>query len=328
MIEPVNSKYFKLSVGKLKKDTPDEISCCCPACGDTKNRLHLYHTEVGDLVHCFNSSCELEEKHHTVLNFLKIINSMYVSAYKRSTLKNTIEDLKNTTSLSDILARVKEKESTPDQPAETTKEIPLQKMFRKCTDSEECLEYLTTRHILPRSDWFFSTQKFFKYQEKNVFLENYLLIPIYNKELKYRGFYSRSIKEKRFSTFLLDDTEKVWVNHPNEQPSHIGEGIFDMISFDCENPAAMLGASISDAYLNALPKDVIFVMDNDSTGIKKSIQYAEKGFRIFVWPSYLDNFKDINSLLDKYNRDETTEIVQNNIFSGMKAIVRLRMKSH
>ena len=67
MIDILNSKYFKLSVGKIKKETPDEISCCCPACDDTKNRLHLYHTEVGDLVHCFNAGCELSEKHKVTI---------------------------------------------------------------------------------------------------------------------------------------------------------------------------------------------------------------------------------------------------------------------
>ena len=321
MIEPVNSKYFKLSVGKLKKDSTDEISCCCPACDDTKNRLHLYHTEVGDLVHCFNSGCELEGKHHTVLNFLKIINSMYISAYKRSTLSNTIEDIKNTSNLSDILNRVKEKEVE----SEVQADIPLQKIFGKCTDSEECLEYLTTRHILPRPDWFFSTQKFFKYQEKNVYLMDYLLIPIYNKEMKYRGFYSRSIKEKTFSTFLLDDTEKVWLNHPNEQPEIICEGIFDALSTDFELSGAMLGADLSPEFRDSLSKNTIFAFDNDETGTKKAIKYAQQGFSVYVWPEMKE--KDFNELLQiGYSTSDVKRLITSNIYRGIMAETRLRMK--
>ena len=45
MLDHVSRKYFKLSVGKLKKDTPEELVCCCPLCGDKRNKLHLYNTE-------------------------------------------------------------------------------------------------------------------------------------------------------------------------------------------------------------------------------------------------------------------------------------------
>ena len=319
---PVNAKYFKLSVGKLKKDTSSEISCCCPACGDTKDRLHLISTPDFDYVKCFNSGCELEES-TSVYRFLQVINSNYISAYKRETLTDRIHDIKTGEDLNGIMARLKaESEPKPEPEPEKKPEIPLDKLFKKCTEFPECVQYLENRGIKPQQDWYFSTQKFFKFKDKNVFLQNYLLIPIYE-DGKYRGFYSRSIEEKRFSTFLLDGTEKIWTNQ-RSTPEIICEGIFDALSTGYENCAAMIGATVSDEYSDQLPKSTIFAFDNDTTGTEKSIQYAKKGFTVFVWPEVPE--KDFNDLLKTYPKEHIKQFVQENLFRGIQAETRLRIK--
>ena len=324
MLNHTNTKYFKLAVGKLKKDTSLEIACCCPHCGDNKNRLHLYSTEVGDLVHCFNSGCELSDKHHSVKNFLEIISSPYISSYKRETLGNTINNLKNESEVQDILSRVQQKQQKSEKKI-LTKEIPLQVLFDKAEDSEACMEYLYSRNIEVQKDWYFSTDKFFEYNNKRVFLENYILIPIYDENYKYKGFYSRSIKEKSFSTFLLDGTEKIWRSNPDSTPDIICEGIFDALSSGFDNSAAMLSAGVSQEYRDTLPKSTIFAFDSDQTGIEKAIQYTDFGFQIFVWPE--GEVKDFNDLLIQgETKENIKKMIQENTYSGIIAKTRLKMR--
>ena len=321
MIEFVNAKYFKLSVGKLKKDAPNELSCCCPSCGDTANRLHLVSTNDFDYVKCFNAGCELEEP-TSVLRFLQIINSNYISAYKRETLSDKIQDLKSKDDLGDIMARLKKPEPEPEPEPEP--DIPLNKLFSKCTEYPECVEYLKNRNLVPKKDWYFSKQKFFKFQEKNVYLLDFILIPIYNEEKKYRGFYSRSIHEKQFSTFLLEGTEKIWRTCPDKNPDIITEGIFDALSTGYDNIAAMIGATVSDEYKKSLSKNTIFAFDNDETGTRKSIEYSKEGFTIFVWPEFQE--KDFNDLLKTRTPEQIKNIIEANLYKGIQAETRLRMK--
>ncbi len=329
MIPPVDIRYFKLSVGKIKKESPTDISCNCPNCGDTKGRLHLYDSGNDySLVFCYNEGCEFSDSAHTVKNFLDIINSPYLGAYKRETMGVQIDNLKTEKSLQSILEMVKNKTGQTNQELQKPKkEIPLHKLFSKAKDNLRCVEYLENRNIEVQDDWFFSTDKFFEYNNKRVFLENYILIPIYDEDKRYRGFYSRSIDKKDFSTFLLPDTEKIWRKNPSVIPDIITEGIFDGISSGFENPAAMLSAGISENYRKTLPigkTGPIFALDNDETGNRKAQKYAEMGFRIFVWPEI--PYKDFNELRQSgMMEDQIKQMIQENTHQGINAIVRLKM---
>ncbi len=326
MLSLINQKYFKLAVGKLKKDKADEIVACCPHCGDQKNRLHLYHTEIGDLVHCFNDGCELSDSHHSVRNFLNIVNSPYLPNYKRATLNDQVKDLKDAQNMQSLLDKVNKE--TKGAKKILTKEIPLGTLFSRAQDSEECMAYLSTRNIYVQEDWFFSKDKFFTYNNKKVFLENYLLIPIYDENYKYKGFYSRSIKEKSFSMFLLDGAERIWRSCPDRSPDIICEGIFDSLSTGYTNSAAMLGADLSVDYRNTLPigkAGPVFAFDNDKTGINKALKYTDLGYKIFVWPEI--EYKDFNEMLvSGSSREEIKKIIEDNTYLGILAKAKLKMK--
>ena len=334
MLDQISIKYFKLVVDQnsIKKDTPEEVQVNCPVCGDKKHRLHLYRPKGfdQDVTHCFNSGCELAEKHHNIYNFLKIAGPEYLDAYKQETMFKRVNDIKtknsleNSESLKEIIERVNGIKSK-DQKKKS--EIPLHKLFDKCSDHKDCIKYCKTRGFDPKDDWYFSTKEFFEYNGKRVYLKDYLLIPIYQ-EHKYRGFYSRSIKEKRFSTFLLPDTEKVWISESDLEPQDIEiitESIFDALSTGYQKSAAMLGASLSPEYTKRLNKNTIIALDNDKTGNQKSILYAEQGFRVFVPPEdYF--FKDFNDAL--VHGIDIKKLIEENIFSSYDAIVRLKMKNY
>jgi hypothetical protein len=320
MLNNISVKYFKKVVPKIKKDTPLEVSGNCPVCGDKKYRLHLYRPKgfEQDVVHCFNSGCELEEKHHSMLNFLKIAAPELVSSYQRETFKTKIADISNSEKILDIINRV-EKKSTKKI------EVPLHKLFTKCKEVKECREYVKSRGFEAKEDWYFSKDKFFTYNQKRYFLENYLIIPIYQ-EKKYAGFYSRSITDKSFTTFMLPWAEKFWTDSPettSENVEIITEGVFDALSTGFDKVGAMLSASLPPDF--KYNKNVIIALDNDKTGIQKSLKYVDK-YRVFVWPDYLE-FKDFNEMLvDGYKPEQIKKIILENTYRYIEAKVRLKMK--
>ena len=327
MIDPVNARFFKSEVKKLKKDQPDEISGCCPACGDNHYRLHLVHVSEGyDYVKCFNGGCSLETP-GTMLNFLYVVNGD-VQGYKRATLSSKIDHIKTEANLQDVIDRIK----TKPAPKTLEKEIPklLLNKFEYVKNVPEAVQYLKDRNLEPMEDWLFSKDKFFIYNNKRLFVENYIIIPIYNKNNKFRGWYSRSIKEKKFSTFLLPDTPKFWSLHPSKVPEIITEGIFDALSVvgkTIKNVGASISADIPEEILQTLQKETIIAFDNDKTGIVKSMKYSKLGFRIFVWPDYLNEYKDFNDLLvSGYSKNEIEKIILENLFTSLPAEIRLRMK--
>jgi len=325
----LDAKFFKRNIGKIKKDSNNEISCCCPLCGDAKNRLHLIHVQADNYnyVKCFNSGCEVEEP-TSVFNFLIKLNSPDIDAYKREVLQDKISVIKSEFSLNNLLKKVQKPkvEPTPEVsevPRTNEVEMPLHH-FKLCKDCPECLEYVRSRGLEPLADWRFSTEKFFTFNKKNIYLLDYLIVPIYISN-KFKGFYSRSIREKSFSTFLMPDVPKLWRNQPTKKPVIITEGIFDALSIAEPNIGAMIGADLSPKIRSQLT-DTIFAFDNDVTGTEKAIKFS-KEHKVFVWPETWRKYKDFNELLlDGHTKEEIRDTIFDNVYTGIMAETRLRMK--
>ena len=329
MIQEVNRRFFKMAVPVIKKDSGNELSGNCPVCGDRKGRLHIVHVQNGDYdyVRCFNGGCEFEAPTN-MYKFLQFFPNLQ-DAYKRETLNKKIQDLKagDLNYLLDINKKTQETKA-PAAPKNDEQEIPLETLFGSCVDSKKCSEYLINRKIQPRDDWFFSEDSFFTWNEKTLYVKDYLIIPIYNRSMNYKGFYSRSILKKKFSTFLLPDAEKLWTNHPESSKIEIvTEGIFDALSSGFKYSAAMIGADISPSLRDKwLESDVIFAFDNDGTGIKKAEKYASMGYNVYVPPNLPE--KDFNEMLKNgYSPKEIKQVIENNVFKGIAAISRLKMQS-
>jgi hypothetical protein len=271
------------------------------------------------------------------LNFLIIDKPNLVNSFRKEKFGTLINKIKtsqhlesvssDTEVLDNILEHVNKTKNYPEIPES------VMKQFIKCKENPKCNKYVQSRGLIPEDDWFFSEQTFFIYNEKKVFLKNYLIIPIY-RDNKYVGFYSRSIEEKKFSTFLLDGEgiDKVWMSKPNMHYKDIelvAEGIFDALSTTYEYTAAMISASMPPKAEEELSKNTIFVYDNDSTGIQKAIKQAQKGFKVFVPPNELDELgiKDLNELLiSGRSKEQITDLIQRNTYKGIEAITRLKMK--
>ena len=319
MLTPINRKYFRLSVN-VKKDTDIDMSANCPLCGDTKNRLHLFEpAQTGGIIKCFNSGCQAEDG-MSLLRFMESIASPHVASLKRELFQtniNSLKDQKSTLSMKELLCKVEKVETKSTKIPEAVLE-----KFVNYTESDVCTQYIRKRGVTPGDDWMYAKNVQFPYKGKTLFLKNSIVIPIYYAN-KYKGLYVRNLIEKNFYILLQDNAEKIWST--SDQLEVITEGIWDALSTGFVNVGAMLGADLSQEYLD-LNKTAVFAFDNDKTGVRKSIKYALLGYKIFVWPEI--PFKDFNEMVQKgWSTQDIKKMILDNTWSGLLATTRLKMKN-
>lgn len=85
-----------------------------------------------------------------------------------------------------------------------------------------------------------------------------------------------------------------------------------------------MGAKIPQERLNELKKP-IFVLDNDKTGILNSIEYAKKGYAVYIQPDIYKE-KDLNELMLNHPELDMQKLIQNNLYGGISAEIRLKSK--
>jgi hypothetical protein len=360
ILNQLTVKYAKLALqgSSIKKDSPEQITANCPMCGDKRHRFSVsaVKDDVG-VVGCFNAGCILENG-MPFPAFLKIHDESLYNQYRREKFDSNLGVLKPDEKPADLNHLLKIAKKTQDkQQSQKTKNqeikkpkrgilgnINLPKVFEnleKLPDIPEAVQYLEKRKIPEEiyKHYFFSKDKFINVLDKTYFVENYIFIPIIQ-ENKLKGFYTRSISEKRFSTILFPNADKYWCSDFKIQQGvryYIFEGIFDAISSGLDRTIAMLSADLSDEVLEELENPLpVFVFDNDKTGVKKAIEILEKGYEVFVWPNEWSEFKDINEVLQKYietfkNIEDTQkyikQVIENNIKSGINAEIMLKMKN-
>lgn len=63
---------------------------------------------------------------------------------------------------------------------------------------------------------------------------------------------------------------------------------------------------------------------NDNASLKKSSILVDSGEHVFIWPEAFKNYKDLNELCIKFNRDSINpELIIKNTYSGLKAKILL-----
>ena len=322
MLNHKNIKYFKMAVNATAyKESDLDIACKCPICGDSNKkanskRLHLYKKGDLELVNCFNAGCPVENK--TMYSFLRDFYPHLLTAYKKETFSDKIENLKQNCTLGDLLEKTVQKDDI--YPAL----YDLNEYFEEL--SSEYIDYLSNRKITPHfgGTWYKGKQDV-TIQDIRYNIKDKLIIPLYCNNKVY-GFYSRSITKKDFITFISTPGYKVWnwYNIDRHKPCYIFEGIFDGISTGLRNIIANLGAKIPSARLKEL-NDPIFCLDNDKTGISMSIEYAKSGYKVYIQPDMYKE-KDFNELKLNHPDLDIASLISNNIYSGLSAITRLKLK--
>lgn len=333
MINPVDSRYFKIAVGtdRIKHETSCDISARCPICGDSKYsknkaRLHLYERNGVTLVNCFNE-CSCVNK--PVWKFLRDYYPNLLSSYRRETFNNKVDSLKvSSDSLNDLVGDldldinldVKQQTYQFDKPS------ILFDISSKFEMSDSSYDYIESRGLewYPNLGDIYISRNPLTIDGKFYNIKDYIIIPLYCGD-KWYGFYSRSLTEHKFYTYIPEKNTgfKIWnlYNIDRTKPIYVFEGIFDALTAynnGFTNVIACMGAKLPLEMFKDC--DLIFALDNDETGIKNSITYAKKGYMVIV---YDNDIKDLNEM---HQKNINIQNVLEKIDTGISAVVKLQRK--
>lgn len=305
----------------------------CPLCdeGSHKNRKRAYVLAPKGSVdrvifvchNCFPDGM-------TLRSFIRINDPLLFEEYRAQEKKQFIEDLKSGKA---TFRKRQEYTFTPPE-----KELQFFKLnprtFIPASDFLPAVKYAIQERKLPVSvvkELMYCPKKEIN-GKRNPFYDM-LIFPFYAEEPRedlfdtmVHGFQGRSIRgEKRFHTFSKNESFKVYnfFRVDKSKPVYIFEAIID--SLGIPNSMSMLGADMSDRIMKQIPEK-IFVFDNDTTGLKKSLKYAEEGHNVLVWPKEIQA-KDFNKLVTKgITHNQLMRMIDGNIYNGLQAVTRLKMR--
>ena len=357
MLSNIEIRYFKMAVGQenIGKESQVDIVARCPVCGDSQKnkrskRLHMYSKNNETRVNCFNDGCECVNK--TPYGFLKSFFPNLLENYKR---ENFIQNLNNLSGNEpeDVFAGItKDSDSSvenndfgsvdswfPESKYYSVQEIKpaikpvlthnLFQYFDNLIEHDEAISYLKKRgldYFNSSYEWYFGKQNL-EIGDKLYKLNDAIILPLYYGKEMY-GFYSRNIHTKEFFTYMPEQNMgyKIWgwFQIDKSKPVYIFEGIFDAISSGLENCIALMGAKIPEERLKELAQPV-FVLDNDKTGMLNSIEYSKRGFKVYIQPNEYRE-KDMNELMLNHPELNVSEMIKENIYTGISAEIRLKSK--
>lgn len=335
MLDFVDIKYFKLAVPGPYKESSLDIAVKCPICGDSKykksvKRLHLYEKQGVTLVHCFNGDCELNTQ-MGLSNFLKIYKPELLLPYKSENFKfkiNSIGTSNNTETKNEVetmkscfdsgsnnTSNTSDSNNTSNTSIESIassasvesannefKFIDLTSVLD--TNTSKQIEFLKSRGFNDDTISFldfYNGTKSFNLNGVYYGIKDYLVIP-FSKDSNYYGFYARSLTEKRFINFTLNQNYGVWnlFNVDLNKPVFIFEAILDALSFRQiygTNQIIALNTSTIAKNVLDLIKYPFFCLDNDKVGIEKMIKYNSiQNSHFICYPNDLKQ-KDFNEIL-------------------------------
>lgn len=340
MLDFVDIKYFKLAVPGPYKESSLDIAVKCPICGDSKykksvKRLHLYEKQGITLVHCFNGDCELNTQ-MGLSNFLKIYKPELLLSYKSENFKfkinsidssnnietkNEIETMKSCFDSGSNITSITSDSSKPEDSSIVSIESTASITDESNNESNNEFKYINLTSVLDTNTSkqieflksrgfnddtiefldFYNGTKSFNLNGVYYGIKDYLVIP-FSKDSNYYGFYARSLTEKRFINFTLNQNYGIWnlFNVNLNKPVFIFEAILDALSFRQiygTNQIIALNTSTVAKNILDLIKYPFFCLDNDKVGIEKMIKYNTIPNSHFIcYPNNLTQ-KDFNEIL-------------------------------
>lgn len=334
MLDPINVKYFRFAVGSdVGKETPNDISAKCVICGDSEKdarqkRLHLFRKSsyTDDKIHCFN--CEFSGNMYM---FLKACNTNLYEQYKKEKRETSFNNMKEK-------HQPKEDNEQPDFGYTYKKKAEVfsfqfPKEFIPAEDSPMAKAYLNGRELTTEDIYFAPTG--IKMGDKFLPIKDSIVIPLwYKKEdnLVY-GFQARSIEGKTFYSYIPEENTgyKVWnwFNIDKTKAVFVFESVFDALSSGLprDRIVAALGADLNDDRIGEI-EEAIFCFDNqwqDATSKKKSLILLQDKYRVFIWPTDIEE-KDANGWLKNHHSPMNfARIILSNILSGSKGVLKLKL---
>lgn len=324
----IDRKYATLIGARLenfKQKGPNLFDFRCPFCLDskkskTKKRGYIYSKGNNLFFRCHNCG-----RRHTMSNFLEFLDATLHKEY--------------------ILERWRNGEnghSNYKKPDETTI-IPKIKNWREyflgyqsievLEDNHYAKQYILSRQI-PKSflGEIFYVPDFKQFIDK-IIPDNHhelpngdprIVIPIINRNNQLIAVQGRALNNPhiRYITIKVQDEPKIYgMNRADiNKKIYVLEGPIDAMFIP--NAIAALG---SDFPLDSLPKNTVFVYDNEPRNaqiVRRMENIISLNYPIVIWPESIKH-KDINDLI-KAGIDPL-QVIENNTFRGMEAALKLGM---
>jgi transcription elongation factor Elf1 len=309
----------------LKRASPFEAGFRCDVCGDSeknpnKKRGGIIERELNLFYNCFNCGAS-----HYFPEYLEL--------YHYDLYQRYVFDVKLNKKISfkydDYIEQNKPK------PPVNVAFNPLKDLI-KANENTFAKQYLKSRKIPEEAfDDLYYTRNFFAYINKivpNKFGEHALkndhpriVIPMFDIMGTCFGVQGRSLEESTDFRYIIcmfnKDEEPIFgLNTVNwDKPVYCTEGPLDSLFLD--NAIAMSGSNNMK-----LDKNVIIILDNEPRSkqtVNKYNKYISKNYKICIWPKYIKS-KDINKMIiDGYSKEDITKIIDDNIYQGTKAKIKL-----
>ena len=321
---------------QMIKDMSGRLSLACTYCGDstkddTLKRGNVYWSTLQ--YHCFNC-----DHHSDIYNFLKD------HGIRMSENMDVIE----------VLDYIKVNKAATQEYEKFTPFV-YEKIINLAVEEKDFMKATNSKKIVP-GDWIW-------FQLKNRLLSHKLDRFLYNEregrlwilnktlEGKIVGAQARRMKGKG-SRYLTYDISKIYetiLNKPLELEEETLTGInnvstlFGALNVNFQQPVTVFEGPMDAMFMknsialctvgrDTMKLDAIeserYMLDNDSAGLKKTIEKLKKGKTVFMWSKYIkdkkldkyNNIKDLNDLIKVcYNNQIKLNLSElNNYFTNNK----------
>lgn len=319
---------------KIERENSSGINIKCNICGDSKKNKNkargwfLFSKDGGVVYYCHNEGESIGIKNYIKTYFPKEYGKFFkfnseniksIFSNKRKKEDVIIPDRKD---ISKIYSH------TSISIVKETKNEKLEKIRKTI------YKYLKSRKISEDkiSELYYCLKDSKNYL--NYKLKGRLIIPFYDNNGLVYAFQARSMNKSgaKYITIKENNPLKIY-NYYNASlmdPVYIFEGPID--SWFVNNSIATAGSIGVDSEAFRLIKDRfpyrIWVFDNDETGYRQSIKFLDKGEKVSFWFKGLEDCKDINDVVIKYNlsKEELRSKIDSNLFKGMAGTVRFNFK--
>tara|TARA_R100000697_G_C5451637_1_gene197697 strand:+ start:176 stop:1177 length:1002 start_codon:yes stop_codon:yes gene_type:complete len=314
-------------------------NCRCPICGDSqknksKARGFFYQKGNSYFYKCHNCGhgCSL-------YNLLKDVSPQLAKEYSlEKWKKGSVKKEEKQNDMFGLLGKkpeFKNKDKVLDS-VDCITELPKNHM---------CLEFVNMRKI-PKEHWnkLYYTDDFGSFMKKInpehhdvVGAEPRLIIPFFNKKGDVVAAQGRSINFKddtnrrrtvKYITVKSDhSSDRLWYGQWRVDPKkriYIVEGPID--SLFLRNSIAMVGAGALDQIPTHLKhSEGVYVLDNEPRNLQ-IVRYNERlielGKTVCIWPRSIRE-KDINDMVYKMSTRKIENIIDQNSYSGLEAVLKL-----
>lgn len=349
---------------QINDEDPTKLNFACPYCGDsekdlTKKRGNLYLNT--NSYKCFNDGCLTWVPLHKFVSKYSLEYSLYVPNIDMNARIPSIDLGNNRGSIIEAIVNPKVRNSLLDfsYVSDRFSLIPCE----NADPNGKIGEYVRGRNLIGLPS--FNKSCYYDSRENKIYIFNLDLI-----SGKVLGLAIRKIDEDSYGpkyniknytdlkkNNIVSEIDEDILNKINainnyfnilninfNSPVIVTEGQID--SMFLNNSIATTGVSKSKTILGSIisKKNARILFDNDKAGKKESLNFINKGYRVFMWskiiselkikyPGYIkdiNNIKDVNDLYSFYkniNSDikflEFNEIISNNFTESMYDLLHI-----